>query len=86
MAKIKDLMDKGLLSENEELVWKQKTLGIEHIATITKYGEIRTADGKLHKTPSGAGKWLNGGKSVDGWLIWKTKKHLDSLDALRKQL
>ncbi|CAN2230727.1 Restriction enzyme adenine methylase associated [actinobacterium SCGC AAA044-D11] len=86
MVRIKDLMAKGLLAENDELVWKQKTLGVEHIAIITKYGEIRTSDGQLHRTPSGAAKWLNGGKSVDGWLTWKTKKHLDTLDALRKQL
>ena len=53
---------------------------------VTESGGLKTADGELHKTPSGAAKHLNGSKPVDGWLAWKTKATGVSLAELRSKL
>ena len=86
MTRMADLLAKGLISAGDKIIWEQKNLGKKHIATITSGGKIKTADGKEHSTPSGAGKSLNNGKSIDGWLVWKTEKNGEPLDELRKRL
>ena len=86
MATTRDLIKAGLLAAGEELIWVRKSLKETHVATVSDNGAITTADGKSHKTPSGAAKHLNGNKPVDGWIAWKVKKTNVSLTSLREKL
>jgi hypothetical protein len=83
MSKVVDLVKKGSLSVGQELIWVRRVAKQTHIATVNQDGSITTADGKKHKTPSGAAKHLNGNKPVDGWLAWKLKDTGQSLASLR---
>ena len=85
MSKIVDLLKSGALTSGQELIWNRRVAKQIHIATINSDGSITTADGKKHKTPSGAAKHLNGGKPVDGWLAWKVKSNSVSLAELRSK-
>jgi hypothetical protein len=78
---LNELVSLGKLKVGEELRWHRKSLKVIHVAKLLADGRIQTADGVIHKTPSGAAKHLNGGKSVDGWLVWKlpSGKSLGSL-------
>lgn len=80
---LRDLLKAGLLQPGEELVWNRRTIKTTHSAIVGSDGTLTTADGKSHKTPSGAAKHLNGNKPVDGWLAWKSKKQGKSLSELR---
>ena len=93
MVATKDLIKAGHLNAGDVLVWKRRTQGASHTATIksdgtieTSDGTIETSDGKIHKTPSGAAKHLNGNKPVDGWLAWKLQANGATLAALRDKL
>jgi hypothetical protein len=83
MSKVIDLLQKGLLTAGQEIIWNRRVAKQIHIATVNQDGSITTADGVKHKTPSGAAKHLNGNKPVDGWLAWKVKSSLVSLAELR---
>lgn len=85
MANLEDLLKSGLVLLGEELVWKRRIQSVIHKALIVEGARIKTEDGKLHKTPSGAAKHLNSGKPVDGWLAWKVKRNGLSLSELRSQ-
>jgi Restriction Enzyme Adenine Methylase Associated len=78
---LNELISSGKLKAGEELRWTRRSLKVVHIAKLLTDGRIQTADGVIHKTPSGAAKHLNGGKPVDGWLAWKLSngKSLGSL-------
>jgi hypothetical protein len=83
---LKQLLSKGILSAGEELIWKRRVMKENHSAILNADGTITTADGKKHKTPSGAAKHLNGNKPVDGWLAWKVKSSGLSLSTLRENI
>lgn len=78
----RDLVKSGKLPVGTELVWRRKLQGDTHTA-IVEHEYIRTSDGKLHKTPSGAARHLNKGKPVDGWKVWKIKSSGLLIDTLR---
>lgn len=86
MSKVIDLVQKGLLTSGQEIIWNRRVAKQVHIATVNQDGSITTADGVKHKTPSGAAKHLNGNKPVDGWLAWRVRSSLDTLAALRANL
>jgi hypothetical protein len=86
MSKVVDLVQKGLLTSGQEIIWNRRVAKQVHIATVNQDGSITTADGVRHKTPSGAAKHLNGNKPVDGWLAWKVRSSLDTLATLRANL
>ena len=83
MTTIKDLLQAGYIQVGQEIIWKSRAQGESHKASISVNGEIRTADGNLHRTPSGALKHLNGNKPVDGWLAWKLSATGESLSSIR---
>ena len=83
MAKLSEFIKSGLISNGEELIWERRVAKEKHLAIVNSDGSITTADGKSHKTPSGAAKHLNGNKPVDGWLAWKIKKSGKALSSLR---
>jgi hypothetical protein len=66
---IKDLIESGKLQAGASLSMKKHGKVISAVVTIE--GFIKTSDGKLHKSPSGAARSFNGGKPIDGWLAWK---------------
>jgi len=77
-----ELIKSGVISIGTELVWKRRVQGETHLATVA-HNAIRTSDGKLHKTPSGAARHLNKGKPVDGWKVWRIKESGILIDTLR---
>ena len=77
------LIKSGALRSGDMLFWHSRIQGITHEAELLEEGTIRTADGKVHKSPSGAVRHLNGGKPVDGWLTWKLKRTGKSISSLR---
>ena len=68
------------------IVWNRRVSRTSHSATINANGTITTADGKVHRTPSGAAKHLNDNKPVDGWIAWKMKSTNESIGELRLRL
>jgi len=68
---LKELLKLGKLREGEDLVWNRRSLKVQHRARVLADGVIQTADGAVHKTPSGAARHLNNNKPVDGWIAWK---------------
>lgn len=86
MATVKDLLKAGLVNNGTELFWTRKKFNENHTAIINEKGFIVTGDGKIHKTPSGAAKHLNGNKPIDGWNAWKVKASKESLSNLRDKL
>lgn len=81
---IKDLLSSGLLTPEDVLIWHSRVQGKSHEAVILQNGHIRTPDGKVHKSPTGALKNLNGNKPVDGWMAWRVKQTGIQLSMLRK--
>ena len=48
--------------------------GRMYLARVMGSGQIKLKlDGKLYKTPSGAGVAVRDGKSANGWVFWKYK-------------
>ena len=84
--KLKELLKAGFLQPGEELVWHRRATQKTHVVVVREDGSLTTSDGKLHKTPSGAAKHLNGNKPVDGWIAWKKKSNQVSLAELRSKL
>lgn len=83
---LNELIALRILKIGEELIWNRKSKGIFHIAYIVEGGKMRTADGILHKTPSGAARHLNNNMPVNGWIVWKLKSSRKSLGSLRKNV
>lgn len=79
---LNELIKSGVLPIGTELIWKRRVQGETHTATVA-HNAIRTADGKLHKSPSGAARHLNNGKPVDGWKVWKIKETGLLIDSFR---
>jgi len=86
MLKLSDLLNAGLLQIGDELIWERRVQKVTHVAVLNSNCTIETSDKRIHRTPSGAAKHLNGNKPVDGWLAWKLKKSDVSLSDLRKKL
>ncbi len=83
MSKVFELVQKGSLRAGQEIIWNRRVAKQIHLATVNQDGSITTADGVKHKTPSGAAKYLNGNKPVDGWLAWKVRSSGVTLASLR---
>ena len=84
MAKLNELIETNLIDANAILSWKHH--GKIENATLLSDGTIKTSDGKIHKTPSGAARHLNGNKPIDGWLAWKIEGTKISLSEIRAKL
>ncbi len=83
MSSIKKLLKSGSVSAGDKLVWNRRVLKSAHEAVINEDGTISTSDGKKHRTPSGAAKFLNQDKPVDGWIAWRHEKSGKKLAELR---
>ena len=83
---LNDLIELKILKVGDEIIWNRRPRGTLHIAYIVAGGNLRTADGILHKTPSGAAKHLNNNRPVNGWVVWKLKSSGKSLDSFRNSI
>ncbi|MEY2778286.1 MAG: hypothetical protein RL008_382 [Actinomycetota bacterium] len=83
---VKDLIDSEMLKVGDRLIWKSRMQNSVHEAIVLSNGTLRTIDGTVHKSPTGALKHLNGNKPVDGWNAWKLAKDGSSLSKLRSRL
>ena len=83
MAKISDLIEQGLLPIGTLLVWKRRG-GNNFVAEVLANGSMKTSDGRIHKSPSGAAR-SHVGRPVDGWAVWRTKNG-ETLSELRSKL
>ncbi len=70
MAKVSDLIEQGLLPIGTLLIWKRRG-GNNFVAEVLANGSMKTSDGRIHKSPSGAARSLVG-RPVDGWAVWRT--------------
>ena len=84
MTKLQELLEAGYLQSGDKLIWNRRVSRSLHSGEITSSGEILLSDGTKHRTPSGAAKHLNGGKSVDGWLVWRLVRTSSPIGDLRK--
>jgi hypothetical protein len=79
--KLMDLIENGKLKPGTKIIMKKK--GVIYNATITSDGKIKLENGGIFNSPSGAARFLNKGKPIDGWISWKLadekKLNLDSL-------
>ncbi|MEO7193444.1 MAG: CBS domain-containing protein [Pseudonocardiaceae bacterium] len=84
-VRVSDLIDANLLEPGAKLGFDQPTLGKNHSAVVTEAGELKLDDGRLFKTPSGAGDAV-AGMSTAGWNVWTVESSGKILDALRQEL
>jgi hypothetical protein len=85
MTTITDLISHGLIKAGDTLVWKRRSLGETHTATIQANGTLVTEDGVVHKTPSGAAKHFCN-TPVEGWNTWKIGQSKTSIGSLRLKI
>lgn len=66
------MIDSGVLSPGEKLVWERSRMGTTHTATVTAGGRVRLDEGDAppFKTPSGAARALCG-HEINGWRQWR---------------
>ena len=81
---IGDLVKAGKLENGTELSWKRIREGSIHSAVIEN-GKIKTSDGVIHNSPSGAAKHLNGNKPIDGWKCWRIEPSKKLINELRSR-
>ena len=86
MLSLKDLLEAGLLSEGESLIWNKLSSPTPFEATLLADGRIETKDGKIHTSPSTAAKHVNSGISTNGWRVWKVSSKKKSLSEIREFL
>ena len=81
MTKLSDFISQGLIKPDEKIFMKKK--GQIFNAEIMPDGKIKNHKGEIFKTPSGAAKANNEGKSIDGWTAWRLESNNQTLDTLR---
>jgi hypothetical protein len=83
---IRDLVEAGLLSPGEQLVWMRPQVGERHTCRVLTDGSLELEDGRIERSPSGAASAVGRG-SFDGWVTWRAPNRGDRLiGALRAEL
>jgi hypothetical protein len=75
------LVEAGVLAAGDELLWKRRQQGTEHVAWVRSDGGLILNDGYEFDSPSGAARHF-AGYEVNGWRTWRhtqTGKTLDEL-------
>ena len=83
MTTVLDLINAGLVTSGTRLTWKRRG-GSTSIAEIQSNGFLKTEDGSLHKSPSGAARKFVG-RPIDGWAVWRVPSG-ESISDLRKKV
>ena len=86
MLRLIDLLEAGLISVGDDLVWKRRNSRVTFTAKILPNGMIKTSDGVLHSSPSMAARHVNMGISTNGWRVWQLATSKQSLFELRRIL
>lgn len=86
MLRLRDLLEAGIITAGDDLVWKRRHSRVVFTAKILPNGIIKTSDGVLHSSPSMAARHVNMGKSTNGWRVWQLSTSKQSLFELRKIL
>ncbi|MEC3974951.1 hypothetical protein [Amycolatopsis sp. H20-H5] len=82
---IADLLDAGVVTAGEELVWDRRNVGVRHTARIRIDGSLVLADGRVYANPSGATTAL-GGNHQNGWGAFRRISDGRTLADLRAEL
>lgn len=82
---IAELLDAGLVTAGEELVWNRRYLGVRHTARIQSDGTLVLADGRVYANPCGATTAL-GGNHQNGWSAFRRVSDGRTLGDLRTEL
>ena len=86
MSSLRDLLEAGLISVGDGLVWKKQNSRLTFTAKILPNGIIETSDGVAHTSPSMAARHVNMGISTNGWRVWQLATSKQSLSELRRIL
>jgi hypothetical protein len=86
MLRLRDLLEAGLVSAGDDLIWERRNSRLKFTAKILPYGMIKTMDGVVHNSPSMAARHVNMGKSTNGWRVWQLATTKQSLYDLRSIL
>ena len=82
---IAELLDAGLVTAGEELVWNRRNLGVRHTARIRVDGTLILADGRVFATPCGATAALCR-SFQNGWNVFRRASDGRTLGDLRAEL
>ena len=80
---MKDLIDNNILKSGDILIWDRKYLKKTYKVEIDYTGRIKTENGLIFNSPSGAARHFSDGTAVDGWRVWKVERLNKTLGALR---
>lgn len=69
---LSELLRSGALKEGQEFVFTTKDLSEDCKVKLTKFGGLESVNGRVFSTPTSAAKSFNGGKSVNGWRVWRS--------------
>lgn len=86
MLSLRNLLEVGLISVGDDLIWKKRNSRLTFTAKIMPNGMIQTADGVFHTSPSMAARHVNMGMSTNGWRVWQLATSKQSLFELRRIL
>ncbi|WP_232376418.1 restriction system modified-DNA reader domain-containing protein [Amycolatopsis aidingensis] len=82
---VAELLNAGLVTAGEELVWDRRNLGVRHTARIRADGALVLADGRVYANPTGATTAL-GGNHQNGWGAFRRTSDGRTLGDLRGEL
>jgi hypothetical protein len=86
MLSLRDLLEAGLVSAGDDIIWKRRNSRLTFTAKILPNGMIKTTDGVSHNSPSMAARHVNMGISTNGWRVWQLASSKQSLYELRRIL
>ena len=70
-VRLSDLVDAGMLTPGQGLVWDRPRLGASYRATVTDSGGLRLDDGREFAAPSRAAMEAASIPACDGWYCWR---------------
>ena len=85
--RLTDLLEAGLTSSGDALVWARPKTGEIYYASVTDNGCVRLEDGRVYSGPSRAAAEVAGIPAYDGWRAWRVGgSDGELLDELRARL
>ena len=85
--RLTDLLEEGLVSPGDRLIWARPGTGDVYYASFTENGCIRLEDGRVFSGPSRAATEAAGIAAYDGWQAWRVGgSDGELLDELRVRL
>ena len=82
---LSELIKSGHLKEGQEFILQIKSFNEEFKVRLTKSGKLESINGKIFSTPTSAAKSCNGGKSVNGWRVWRSVESGETLFGIWKK-